>query len=81
MFVCASADGLSSKNTAGDDTKRYFRHLDTSSSLQDSNKQTDLLAGLTSVRLLSAVRPLVPLHVVLLNETHVALITAEWLLS
>lgn len=40
-----------------------------------------LLAGLTSVRLLSAVCPLVPLHVVLLNESHVTLVTAEWLLS
>lgn len=40
-----------------------------------------LLAGLTSVGLFSAVCPLVPLHVVLLNETHVTLVTAEWLLS
>lgn len=42
---------------------------------------TDLLASLTSVGLLAAVRPLVPLHVVLLDEAHVALIAAEWLLS
>lgn len=42
---------------------------------------TYLLAGLTPVRLLSAVRPLVPLHVVLLDEAHVALVAAERLLS
>ena len=40
-----------------------------------------LLAGLASVRLLSAVSPLVTLHVVLLDEPHVTLITTEWLLS
>ena len=40
-----------------------------------------LLAGLASVRLLSAVSPLVPLHVVLLDKSHVALVTTEWLLS
>lgn len=59
----------------------YFKVLDIQISHQDTQQLTNLLAGLTSVRLFSAVRPLVPLHVVLLNETHVTLVTAEWLLS
>ena len=42
---------------------------------------TNLLTSLTSVRLFSAVCPLVPLHVVLLNKSHVTLVAAEWLLS
>lgn len=48
---------------------------------KQKKKYTDLLAGLTPVRLLSAVRPFVPLHVVFLDEAHVALVAAEWLLS
>lgn len=59
----------------------YFKVLDIQISHQDTQQLTNLLAGLASVRLFSAVRPLVPLHVVLLNETHVTLVTAEWLLS
>lgn len=43
--------------------------------------ETDLLAGITLVWLFSAMSSLVSFHVILLNETHVALITAEGLLS
>lgn len=40
-----------------------------------------LLACITFIWLFSAVCSLVPLHVVLLNEAHVTLVTAEWLFS
>lgn len=46
-----------------------------------NTKPAYLLAGVTAVRLLATVSSFVSLHVVLLDESHVTLVTAKRLLS